>query len=288
MKIYTEGGELAVEYKYDAWGAIVDISYSSAYEKIAKANCLLYRGYYYDFETGYYYLNSRYYDPQVKRFISADNINVIGATPDALTDKNPYAYCDDNPVMRADNGGEFWNFIIGGVVGAVVGGVVAALNGEDTAGIVIGALAGAASGVVAASGLGLIAQAGISAAISATADVANQTVDIVQSNGTFEEYDILQTTVEAGLGFATSVVGSVLGSVVGKHVTRTSVIADQAFDSYLEKTFVSGLKKQAGRSTSALIRQANKNLAKSVLYDNITRGVSSVIGSGVSLWNIAR
>ena len=45
---------------------------------------------------------------------------------------------------------------------------------------------------------------------------------------------------------------------------------------------------QAGRSTSALIRQANKNLAKSVLYDNITRGVSSVIGSGVSLWNIAR
>ena len=107
MKIYTEGGELAVEYKYDAWGAIVDISYSSAYEKIAKANCLLYRGYYYDFETGYYYLNSRYYDPQVKRFISPDDVNYLGANDD-MSAFNLYAYCSNNPVMYSDIRGNKW------------------------------------------------------------------------------------------------------------------------------------------------------------------------------------
>ena len=111
MKIYTEGGELAVEYEYDAWGAIVDISYSSAYEKIAKANCLLYRGYYYDFETGYYYLNSRYYDPQVKRFISPDNVNYLGAGS-TIKSYNLYAYCSNNPVMYSDpSGNSLWDAI---------------------------------------------------------------------------------------------------------------------------------------------------------------------------------
>ncbi|MBP3496123.1 MAG: hypothetical protein J6K52_07955, partial [Clostridia bacterium] len=46
-------------------------------------------------ESGYYYLNSRYYDPQTKRFLNSDDIGVITATPEGLTDKNLYAYCDN-------------------------------------------------------------------------------------------------------------------------------------------------------------------------------------------------
>ena len=70
-----------------------------------------------------YYLNSRYYDPAVGRFISQDNAEVLTASPAALTDKNLYSYCDNNPVMRVDNGGEFWitSMLIGAVVGAVAG-----------------------------------------------------------------------------------------------------------------------------------------------------------------------
>ena len=190
--------------------------------------------------------------------------------------------------MRVDNGGEFWNFIIGGVIGAIVGGITAAINGGDIADIIVGTVSGAASGVVAATGLGVIAQAGISAGISATADVINQTIDIAQTDGSFEDYNLGQTVAEAGLGFATSVVGSGLGALTGKYITKTSVIADQAFDNYLEKTFSAGLKSSMGRSSSALLRQAKKFLAKMVFYDNITRGVSSGIGSLVSLWNLAR
>ncbi|MBR2634576.1 MAG: RHS repeat-associated core domain-containing protein [Clostridia bacterium] len=57
-----------------------------------------YRGYYYDAETGFYYLQSRYYDPVTCRFISADSAWILTATPMGLTDKNLYAYCLNNPV----------------------------------------------------------------------------------------------------------------------------------------------------------------------------------------------
>ena len=69
-----------------------------------------------------YYLKSRYYDAKICRFISPDNAAVLTATPMALTDKNLYAYCDNNPVMRVDEDGEFWNILIGAGVGALVGG----------------------------------------------------------------------------------------------------------------------------------------------------------------------
>ena len=247
-----------------------------------------YRSYYFDSEINMYYLNSRYYDAKMYRFINADDFTVIGATPGALTDKNLFAYCDNNPVMRIDEDGEFWNFVVGGVVGAAVGAIVSAINGGDLADILIGAASGALSGIVAASSLGWLAQAGISAAISATADIANQTVDIVQNGGSISDYNVMQTVVEAGLGFVTSAIGSGLGALTGKYITKTSVIADQAFDSYLQKTFVAGMRMEAGRSSSALLRQGSKFLTKSIFYDNVTRGVSSAIGSIFSLWNIAR
>lgn len=58
-----------------------------------------------------YYLNSRYYYPTIGRFISADTTDVLTATPMNLTDKNLYAYCDNNPVVRVDCGSAFWDTI---------------------------------------------------------------------------------------------------------------------------------------------------------------------------------
>ncbi len=69
------------------------------------------RLHYYDAETGFYYVSSRYYDPEVGRFISSDTTDVLTATLNALTDKNLYAYCDNNPVVRVDRGGDFWETI---------------------------------------------------------------------------------------------------------------------------------------------------------------------------------
>ena len=74
---------------------------------LAQINPLRYRVYYYDQETGLYYLQTRYYDPKVRRFLNADDASVLTKDPEQLTEKNLYAYCDDNPVMYRDDAGMF-------------------------------------------------------------------------------------------------------------------------------------------------------------------------------------
>ena len=109
--IFNEAGSQVAWYEYDAWGNRVYGTYLSGYSDIFNANPFRYRGYYYDSETGFYYCGSRYYDPVIGRFINPDSTNTLMNTPMAYTDKNLYAYCDNNPVMRVDNGGEFWDTV---------------------------------------------------------------------------------------------------------------------------------------------------------------------------------
>ena len=73
VKLVTESGAVAASYEYDAWGDILSSSGSKA-----EINPLRYRGYYYDTETGFYYLQSRYYDPVIHRFINADSYSSTG------------------------------------------------------------------------------------------------------------------------------------------------------------------------------------------------------------------
>ena len=87
-------------YTYDAWGNILSQSGS-----MASANPLRYRGYYYDTETGFYYLQSRYYDPATRRFINAD---ALASTGQGVLGYNMFAYCGNNPVQRSDAAGLNW------------------------------------------------------------------------------------------------------------------------------------------------------------------------------------
>ena len=107
--VYDDAGNLLIEYSYDPYGNCTETSVSNSYG--AYYNPFRYRGYYYDADLGLYYLNSRYYDSNTCRFISADDYSVISATPMGLTDKNLFAYCDNNPIMRVDHGGQFWETI---------------------------------------------------------------------------------------------------------------------------------------------------------------------------------
>ncbi len=114
---------LAAHYEYDAYGRILSATNYNRAEDIAKFNPIRYKGYYYETDTSYYRLDSRYYDPAIGRFINADNISLLTETPTALTDKNLYSYCDNNPVMRKDSEGEVWNLVIGaGICGAISAG----------------------------------------------------------------------------------------------------------------------------------------------------------------------
>ena len=106
--INAVGTEL-VSYSYDAWGNILWTEDDSG-RNLAELNPFRYRGYYYDTETGLYYLNSRYYDPKVGRFINADEIDYLGE--DAEFSCNLYAYCANNPVIGYDPNGHGKIYVI--------------------------------------------------------------------------------------------------------------------------------------------------------------------------------
>ncbi|MBQ7872211.1 MAG: RHS repeat-associated core domain-containing protein, partial [Oscillospiraceae bacterium] len=84
-------------YTYDAWGNVL-----TATGDMAEINPLRYRGYYFDSETGFYYLQSRYYDPVNHRFINAD---AYASTGQGFTGTNMFAYCLNSPIICADYSG---------------------------------------------------------------------------------------------------------------------------------------------------------------------------------------
>ena len=170
VALIDSSGSLAAEYTYNAWGASLTMPYGgtgagAVWPPIAELNPLRYRGYYYDAETGFYYLQSRYYNPKIGRFISADS-QLDTAISSGL---NLFSYCENNPVNMVDTTGQLPFFLItaaiGAVVGAVIGGVVAAKNGGNVwSGIGIGAVAGALIGT----GAGMAAGAALAGSITAT------------------------------------------------------------------------------------------------------------------------
>ena len=152
VKLVDGGGTSVASYAYDAWGKILSSSGSKA-----EINPLRYRGYYYDTETGFYYLQSRYYDPVTHRFINADAPEYSEIAADSLDDTNLFAYCSNNPVMRVDETGELCSWLKKTIAAvaivaavAVVAAVTVATAGSCTAvaAIAVGAAKGAAIGMV--------------------------------------------------------------------------------------------------------------------------------------------
>lgn len=123
--IYDTAGNRVVTYTYDAWGKILSVTGTAA-NTIGRYNPFRYRGYYYDNETGFYYLNSRYYDPSVGRFLNADGIDFLG-TDEGLLSYNLFAYCLNDPVNRTDDSGNLSikNWIKIGVGAIALGAAIA-------------------------------------------------------------------------------------------------------------------------------------------------------------------
>ena len=112
-----------VEYTYDIWGKLLSITGSLA-STIGQINPLRYRGYYYDTETQLYYLQSRYYSPDLMRFISQDD-PVLSNLQGLPLGSNLYIYCLNNPVMNNDPSGTVSiGAIIGGIIGFGVGAII--------------------------------------------------------------------------------------------------------------------------------------------------------------------
>ena len=107
----SRNGETLVEYEYDPWGQVTSTYCGPDDDEITKnlimtivnAVCpLTYRGYNYDFTTGLYYLQSRYYNPEWGRFLNVDDVKILATSAGDPLAANPYLYCNNNPVNRVD------------------------------------------------------------------------------------------------------------------------------------------------------------------------------------------
>ena len=266
--IYDDEGTCLVTYTYDAWGNVT-VSYSNGgASTAARYNPLRYRGYYYDTETGLYYVSSRYYDPEIGRFINADTTDILTATPMGLTDKNLFAYCDNNPVMRADHGGDFWHIVVGAAVGALIGGVVKAVSnaieGKSlTDGLATAMLAGAASGALASTGVGIVGMVAGNAAISMAENAADQVIE----NKGFNNFDVGDMLIDGAIG---GVSGALGGTGKGtKHLTNLGKqTVKRTFNATTNKGLRAGLK-EAGKAFAYY----GKNSAK--YYKTFVKGLPS-------------
>ena len=110
VAVYNSSGTKLVTYDYyDAWGNYT-VSYSNNGATTgAQYNPFRYRGYYYDTDLGMYYLQSRYYDAKICRFISADG---YVSTGQGLLGNNMFAYCGNDPVNRGDPAGCWWEDLL--------------------------------------------------------------------------------------------------------------------------------------------------------------------------------
>jgi len=145
VEIYTASGTLAASYIYDAWGNhLVLNAYGAGNTSstfIGNVNPIRYRGYYFDRETGLYYLQTRYYDPEIGRFISPDSLDYLD--PETLGGINLYAYCNNNPVMYADPSGHLpWLILAAVLLFTPVGGTAlqVAISALSYAGIAVASI----------------------------------------------------------------------------------------------------------------------------------------------------
>ena len=198
IALADQNGNLIAKYSYDPWGKLLSVTpngwldeQNAYYLEVAEANPLRYRGYYYDAETGFYYLQSRYYDPEIGRFINADSYASTDAT--GLLSTNMFAYCENDPVNKSDPSGEFWNIVAGAALGAgmevltqlATGTKLRDINWVDVA--VQGAVGAASSFTigfkVASKALNLAVNIVKNVGVSTVAETINQNINRSKSKG---------------------------------------------------------------------------------------------------------
>ena len=212
-RIEDVNGNVLATYEYDAWGKLISSSGS-----LAEINPLRHRGYYYDTETGFYYLQSRYYDPVVSRFINADR---YASTGDGIVGYNMFAYCDNNPINRLDETGEIWNFVAGALLGTasvyigdVINNVITGKSGWDilkptsSVGTYLGA---AVSGMIPGAGLG-------SALLRATANTGTK---YITDAAVYRDYDMASLGTDAFINTATELLAPKVSNLIRKAGPRS-------------------------------------------------------------------
>ncbi|HAY72528.1 MAG TPA: hypothetical protein DCY31_01515 [Ruminococcaceae bacterium] len=271
IQIYNASGVLVATYDYDAWGRVSENSTDKDTQNIAEINPIRYRGYYYDSETGMYYVNSRYYDPAVKRFVNSDDELLSVTSTQTVTNKNFFAYCDNNPVTRTDSEGEVWHIIIGAVIGGISSAASAVITGKaekdlKLSQVLVSATFGAATGALCAA----FPAAGVAISASSAA-IESVTTDLIFNRDSSLGEIVIGAAVSAGLGALSGCAegGSALykktGSVL-KQITKVTKGNHPVVKKTARKTIKSFVKKS--------LRTAIKETVNNVFHSVISWGTS--------------
>ena len=307
--IYDENGTLFAEYVYDAWG---NHQIKTDVNGIGAINPIRYRGYYYDTETGLYYLRARYYDPETGRFISQDDVSYL--TPTHLSGLNLYAYCNDNPILYTDPSGctAWWEWALAGtiVAGLIVGSIfTGGLLGAALVGAAIGAgislgiqaigdrqlnwgqfaldtMVGAASGLLAVSPISRIGSAIVGAGINGTANLISQT--LINGNAV-SNLDWVSFGISVVIGFAFGYMAGAGTQNVEGYGSSDAYQAAAMSMKRVQNRIASGTYYATERGMKSAITQAQNrmlNVTAEEMYNAFTNamimyGVSTFIGGVV-------
>ena len=216
-KVIDSNGNIVISYRYDPYGRVIMTTKANN----APINHFVYKGYYYDDETEFYYLLSRYYYPEICRRISPDLIDYLDHQ--SIIGLNLYSYCNNDPVNKYDPTGHsaialLIAFGIGAVLGGIYGGVSAAANGQNVlAGIAIGAVVGGVTGLItekASVPLMLF----LTFAVGASGDIASQ---IILDEKSFWEVNLISAAWAGVANAGLALVGKGL-SIVDKMAGLTT------------------------------------------------------------------
>ena len=261
IAIYDANGNRMVSYTYDAWGNTLSTQTNGIWgSTVSSLNPFGYRSYYYDSDTGLYYLQSRYYGPEIGRFINADDIDYLGADGSPLS-YNLFAYCENNPVIRSDSTGQWFGLddLIAGAVGAVIGVasqfvsdvVTSAISGSwqfSSWQTYVGAGVGGAVGGVTTLYVGPVVGAAVGAGAST---LIGQTLENVTGGQKRSAAEIVMNTV----------VDATIGAVVSKAVP-VKVSGITSGRNSMNAVFKSGLTKLGNKTASKMsIKVVGKGIA---------------------------
>ncbi len=189
---------------------------------VAFKNPFRYRSYYYDFETKLYYLNSRYYDPEIGRFINSDDVSVLDATKVTINGLNLYAYCLNNPVNEVDENGYLllWLFISAILVGSIISagtsivsqGLSKGWNNINWLQVGWDTMIGAISGAFSMSGLDILGMVLISTGIALVSSVGSHLI-----NGS--DFTDWRTWLDIGLSISLGAFFGYIGGAGARNAT---------------------------------------------------------------------
>lgn len=263
--IWNTSGVKIANYTYDVWGNVLtitdqngnDVSNNATHQ--GNLNPIRYRGYYYDAELNMYWLTTRFYDPEIGRFINADtqlNEGTLG--------NNVYAYCENDPINFGDTSGRVLHIVVGAAVGgitALVGTLITtAITGKapSVVDILISTAVGMGAGALTA------AFPAAAIAINAVASVAETTINGVREKDSFEEI-VTDSLISAGVSITLGMAGDLYNGQTTKSIVE-STLYDEGID-IMSGAFEGTIHRYTSQGIEAAGEWSERTFWGSIAYD---------------------